>query len=63
MVIEAPDGINRITGTAATSGITADPYRAELLGIYMLLSAISFVEQHNAGFTNGYKKLVVTMRW
>ena len=53
MIIESTEDNNNITGTVATSGITADPYRAELLGVYMILSAIRFVAQHNTRFTTG----------
>ena len=57
MKIESTDDNNNITGTVATSGITADPYRAELLGIYMTLLAIRFLEQHNVRFTTGLIKI------
>ena len=52
-IIESYDQQSSILGTVATSGISADPYRAELLGIYTTLSAISFIERHNTFYTNG----------
>lgn len=42
-----------ILDSVATSGISADPYRGELLGIYALLSAISYIERYNDSFTSG----------
>ena len=52
-IIESSDEPSSIMGTVAIGGITADPYRGELLGIYTTLSAISFVERHNSSFTSG----------
>ena len=56
-IIESPEGQSPLKGTVATSGISADPYRGELLGIYATLSAISFVERYNTSFTNGKIKI------
>ena len=52
-IIEDDKSTSNIAGTVATSGITSDPYRGELLGIYALLSAISFIEKYNRHFTTG----------
>ena len=52
-VIESINGHTPISGTVAISGISADPYRGELLGIYTTLSAISFIERYNSHFTDG----------
>ena len=43
----------QISGTIATSGIKADAYRGELLGIYTILSAISYIERYNKDFPSG----------
>ena len=43
-IIEDEKSANNIIGTVATSGITSDPYRGEILGIYAILSAISYIE-------------------
>ena len=51
--IESSEGLRSIMGTVAICGISADPYRGELLGIYTTLSAISFIERHNSSFTSG----------
>ena len=51
--IESKDGHTPILGTVAISGISADAYRGELLGIYSTLSAISFIERHNKNFDKG----------
>ena len=55
--IEIPGCINPILGEVATSGISADPYRGELLGIYAILSVISYIEQFNRNFTSGKFKV------
>ena len=52
-VIDNPTSTDNIFGKVATSGITADAYRGELLGIYALLSAISYIERYNNDFTVG----------
>ena len=52
-IIESQHGQSTLWGNVATSGISADPYRGELLGIYATLSAISFIERHNHSFTHG----------
>ena len=52
-VIENSSSTDKILGSVATSGVTADPYRGELLGIYALLSAISYIERYNNNFTSG----------
>ena len=52
-VIENSTSTDSIFGSIATSGITADAYRGELLGIYALLSAISYIERYNNDFTIG----------
>ena len=43
----------QISGTIATSGIKADAYRGELLGIYTILTAISYIERYNKNFLSG----------
>ena len=52
-VIEGRNNNSQIIGTIATSGITSDPYREELLGIYATLSAVSYIERYNQAFTTG----------
>ena len=52
-IIESNDQQSSISGTVAISGISADPYCAELLGIYSTLSAISFIERHNIFYIDG----------
>ena len=52
-VIESRNNNSQIIGTIATSGITSDPYRGELLGIYATLSAVSYIERYNQAFTTG----------
>ena len=56
-IIEDEKSANNIIGTVATSGITSDPYRGELLGIYAILSAISYIEKYNHHFTMGSIKI------
>ena len=55
--IENPTSTDKIFGRVATSGITADAYRGELLGIYALLSAISYIERYNREFTTGILRI------
>ena len=50
--IEARCGGN-LTGTSAVMGHAADAYRAELLGIYGLLSLISYIESSNEQYQKG----------
>ena len=52
-IIENNTSTSNITGTVATRGITADAYRGELLGIYAILSTISYIEKYNRHFTTG----------
>ena len=52
-IIEDEKTTSNIIGTVATSGITSDPYRGELLGIYAILSAISYIEKYNRHFITG----------
>ena len=52
-IIENITSTKNIIGTVATSGISADAYRGELLGIYAILSAISYIEKYNRHFTTG----------
>ena len=56
-VIENSLSTDKILGSTATSGITADPYRGELLGIYALLSAITYIERYNSNFTSGILRI------
>ena len=41
-----------LNGAVTTEGIGADAYRGELLGIYTILSAISYIERYNVFFTS-----------
>ena len=43
----------QISGTIATSGIKAEAYRGELLGIYTILTAISYIKRYNKIFLSG----------
>ena len=43
-VIEIGDTRQKVQGWAATKGISADPYRGELLGIYTIMLAIKYIE-------------------
>ena len=52
-IMEDNKSTSSITGNIATSGITSDPYRGELLGIFAILSAISYIEKYNHHFTLG----------
>ena len=52
-VIENSMSSNSVKGAVATAGIGADAYRCELLGIYAILSAISYIERYNKFFTTG----------
>ena len=52
-MIEDDKSSSNIVGTVATSGITSDPYRGELLGIFAILSAISYIEKYNNHFYKG----------
>ena len=56
-IMEDNKSTSSITGTIATSGITSDPYRGELIGIYAILSAISYIEKYNHHFTLGSIKV------
>ena len=49
--IEDEASTSNIAGTISTSEISADAYRGELLGIYAILSAISYIEKYNRHFT------------
>ena len=51
--MEDPGFTTPLSGKVATSGISSDPYRGELLDIYALLSAISYIERYNSSFTFG----------
>ena len=52
-VLESQNKVGQIFGTVATSGITSDAYRGELLGIYAILSAVGYIERYNHQFTTG----------
>ena len=43
-VIEIGDTRQKVQGWAATKGISEDPYRGELLGIYTIMLAIKYIE-------------------
>ena len=51
--IEGIDHTSQILGTVATSGITSDPYRGELLVICATLSTVNYTEHYNQHFTTG----------
>ena len=53
VVIESADISKKVLGYVACKGISGDAYRGELLGIYALLSCISYVEHFNSFFTGG----------
>ena len=42
--IEIGDARQKMQGWAATKGISVDPYRGELLGIYTIMVAIKYIE-------------------
>ena len=56
-IIEDDKSRNNILGTVATSGITSDTYKCELLGTYAILSVISYVEKYNHHLTVGNIKV------
>ena len=43
-VMEIGDTRQKVQSWAATKGISADPYRGELLGIYTIMLAIKYIE-------------------
>ena len=51
-VIESQCRRHQTKGSSCISNKYADPYRGELLGIYMILSAIYFIEMNNAPLGN-----------
>ena len=57
-VIESPTTKDQITGVVITSGITTEAYRGKLLGIYAILSALSYIERYNNDFTTGHLRIV-----
>ena len=56
-IIEDDKSTSNISGTVATSGIISDSYRGELLGIYAILSIISYIEKYNHHFAIGNIKI------
>ena len=52
-IIEDDKSTGNIVGTVATSSITSDLYRGELLGIHAILSAISYIKKYNHNFSTG----------
>ena len=52
-MLESQNKVGQIFGTVSTSGITSDAYCGELLGIYAILSAVSYIERYNHQFTTG----------
>ena len=50
-IFENESSTHNIRGTIGTCGITLDSYQCELLGIYAILSAISYIERYNKSFT------------
>lgn len=52
-IIEGRSATEQLKGFVTTKGVTADPYRGELLGIYAMLSSIRYIELHNPRFTSG----------
>ena len=57
-VIESTTTKDQITRKVATSGITVDAYRGKLLGIYAILSPLSYIEHYNNNFTAGHLHIV-----
>ena len=51
-VIESQCRRHQTKGSSCIANKYADPYRGELLGIYMILSAIYFIEMNNAPLGN-----------
>ena len=47
-IIESADGHHKLEGSCCIADDAADAYRAELLGIYAIITAIYFVEQSTA---------------
>ena len=56
-VIESPSSPTQLKGVCQSEAPLADPYRAELMGIYSLLSAIYFIELSCPSYTSGLLKV------
>ena len=57
-VIENSTSADSMFGKVATIGITADAYRGKLLGIFALISAVSYIESYNDDFSIGHLRIV-----